>query len=354
MKETDNIPETKAIKPKIRLDEVTLMRTILAILIVFMHSFTCYNGSWEQPAGYVDMPLYKWLARTSFAFTLESFVFLSGYLYAFQRITLQRTDGFWKLTINKLKRLILPSIIFSVLYFVLFFEYKGVGDAVYSIINGCGHMWYLPMLFWCFVGGWFLEQVKIKDGWKMAFLVALNLLNVISLPLRISTAVTYLVYFYGGCLVYKHSDKIKNYITPRNLVFSWVIFIILFAVFRPLPDILSVDSTCSNAHKALMLVLCHVGQLIYASVGSAAFYMTAVYFTQHHQLYKNKKKISASCFGIYLFQQFVLQLLYYKTEFSMLVGPCWLPWCGFLITILVSFVVSSLFLKTKTGRFLIG
>ena len=40
MKETKNISETKAIKPKIRLDEVILMRTILALLIVFMHSFT--------------------------------------------------------------------------------------------------------------------------------------------------------------------------------------------------------------------------------------------------------------------------------------------------------------------------
>ena len=341
-------------KKKIRLDEITLMRTILALLIVFMHSFTCYNGSWAQPAGYVEIPLYKWLTRTSFAFTLEAFVFLSGYLFAFQRITLQRTDGFWKLTINKLKRLILPSVIFSVLYFVLFYEYKGVGNAAYSIINGCGHMWYLPMLFWCFVGGWLLEQIKIKDGWKMAFLVAMNLLNVISLPLRISTAFTYLVYFYGGYLVYKHSDIIKNYITPRNLVFSWVIFIIVFAVFRPLPDIFSVDSTCSNAHKALMVVFYHVGQLIYASVGLAAFYMTTVYFTQHHQLSETTKKVSACCFGIYLFQQFVLQLLYYKTSFPLLVGPYWLPWCGFVIAGFVSYVFSALLLKTKVGKFLIG
>ena len=80
-------------KKRVCLDEVTLMRTILALLIVFMHSFTCYNGSWEQPAGYVDIPLYKWLQRISFAFTLEAFVFISGYLFAFQRITLKRTGG---------------------------------------------------------------------------------------------------------------------------------------------------------------------------------------------------------------------------------------------------------------------
>ena len=78
-------------KPRIRLDEVTLMRSILAVLIVFMHAFTCYNGSWKQPEGYVDIPLYKWLTRTSFAFTLEAFVFLSGYIFAFQQITLDKT-----------------------------------------------------------------------------------------------------------------------------------------------------------------------------------------------------------------------------------------------------------------------
>ena len=45
MKETENISETKALKPKILLDEVILMRTILALLIVFMHSFACFQGS---------------------------------------------------------------------------------------------------------------------------------------------------------------------------------------------------------------------------------------------------------------------------------------------------------------------
>lgn len=341
-------------KQKIRFDEVTLMRTILALLIVFMHSFTCYNGSWKEPAGYMDIPLYKWLARISFAYTLETFVFISGYLFAFQRITLKRTGRGVSLIVNKLKRLILPSIIFSIIYFILFYEYKGLGNAIYSIINGCGHMWFLPMLFWCFVFGWLLEQIKIKDGRKMALLVALNLLNVISLPLRISTAFTYLVYFYGGYLVYKHSERIKSFITIRNIVISWVVFVIVFSVLRPLPDVLIIDDSYSRVIKALIVICNHAEKLIYASAGLIAFYITAVYFTQHHQLSAATKKIATCCFGIYLFQQFVLQLLYYKTSFPLLVGPYWLPWFGFVIAGFVSYILSSLLLKTKIGRFLIG
>ena len=354
MKETENISETKAIKPKIRLDEVTLMRTILAVLIVFMHSFTCYNGSWKEPAGYVNIPLYKWLTRTSFAFTLEAFVFLSGYLFAFQRITLRRTEGFWKLTSNKLKRLILPSIIFSVLYFVLFFEYEGVGNAVYSIINGCGHMWYLPMLFWCFVFGWLLEQIKIKDGWKMAFLVILNLLTIIALPLRLTSAFSFMVYFFAGFLFYKHSEKIKTLITPTFLIIAWVVFVVCFVVFRPLKDVLVTQENQSVYLKLLIYVGNNACQLLYASAGLIAFYGTAVFFTQRHRLSEITKKIAACCFGIYLFQQFILQLLYYKTGFPLLVGPYWLPWAGFVIAAVISYFLSALLLKTKTGRFLIG
>ncbi len=63
-----------------RLDEVTLMRTILALLVVLVHSFTCYQGGWPSPKDCVSIPLYKWIARLASAFTLEAFTFVSGFL----------------------------------------------------------------------------------------------------------------------------------------------------------------------------------------------------------------------------------------------------------------------------------
>lgn len=341
-------------KKRVRLDEVTLMRAILALMIVCMHSFTCFNGGWASPAGYVDVPLYKWTARITFAFTLETFVFISGYLFAFQRISLNRKESGWKLIINKLKRLILPSVIFSLLYYVIFYKYEGIGNTIYAIVNGCGHMWFLPMLFWCFVGGWLLEQVKIKDCWKMVILIALNLLSYINLPMRLTNACTFLVYFYGGFLFYKYSDRIKVLVTPRNLVISWVVFFALFAVLRPLRDVLIADDTCSRVQKLSLFVGNSACQLLYAWSGLIAFFATAVHYTQHHQLSMSTIKVASCCFGIYLFQQFILQLLYYKTDFPLWVGPYWLPWCGFVVATVASLVLSLLFLKTKTGRFLIG
>ena len=225
---------------------------------------------------------------------------------------------------------------------------------IYSIINGCGHMWFLPMLFWCFVFGWLLEQIKIKDGWKMAFLIALNLFSIFSLPLRITAAFSYLVYFYGGFVVYKHSDEIKNAITSRRLVVLWIVFFVLFVICRPMRDVLVPNSMSTNIVKLIFVVGNHACQLLYAWSGLIAFYGAAVYFTQRHQLSEATQKMAAFCFGIYLFQQFVLQLLYYKTDFPLWVGPYWLPWCGFVIAAIISYVFSDILLKTKFGRFLIG
>lgn len=341
-------------RPKIRLNEVTLMRCILALLIVFVHAFTCYNHSWREPAGYVDVPVYMWLTRISFAFTLEAFVFISGYLFAFQRITLSRIGGGISLIVNKLKRLILPSAIFSTLYFVIFCEYKGVGDFLYSIINGCGHMWFLPMLFWCFLGGWLLEQIKLNDEWKLVILVCLHLFAVISLPFQLKAAAKYMVYFYGGFVVYKHSETIKNALTPMRLLMGWVIFAVLFAVLRPMIDILVYPEGASLLQKLAVIVARNASQLVYAGVGVMVFYGTAVYYTFRHQINTFTVKLASCCFGIYLFQQFVLQILYYKTGFPSIVGPYWLPWCGFVIASIVSYSLSILLLQTKVGKYLIG
>ncbi len=339
-----------------RLDEVTLMRCILALLIVFMHSFTCYNGGWPEPAGFVNVPIYKWMSRFSFAFTLQAFVFVAGYLFAFQRITLNRSCGFMDLVSNKLKRLILPSIIFSALYYVFFYKYEGVGKAFYSIINGCGHMWFLPMLFWCFVGGWLLEKVKIDLPWKLLFLFFLNIfwLNFVPLPFQLNRAIPYLFFFYVGVLVYKYSSFLKMHLSWKYLVLSWVTFLIVFVLFRPLRDVLIPNDTNGRIINGLIMAGNNLCLLLYGITGLLAFYYTAVFYTQRKEINSFIVQLASFCFGIYLFQQFILQFLYYKTSFPAFVGPYWLPWCGFVIAISCSIMLSVFLLRTKVGRFLIG
>lgn len=225
---------------------------------------------------------------------------------------------------------------------------------IYSIINGCGHMWYLPMLFWCFIGCWLLVNVNCKEIFKLVFLVMLNIIPLPTLPLRVTSACSFSLYFYSGYLVYQHRDKISDWLNARKTVWLWIVAFLCFAVFRPLRDILVPNDTIGIVLKIALASADHLSHLLYAITTLFAFYGIVLLYVKNHNLNKFTIRFAGCCFGIYIFQQFLLQLLYYKTSFPIFVGPFWLPWCGFVIATVVSYGLTILLLKTKTGKFLIG
>ena len=151
-----------------------------------------------------------------------------------------------------------------------------------------------------------------------------------------------MVYFYGGFVCYKHSESIKAAVTGKRVIWCWVLFAVLFVTFQSLSDIINI---------AVLKRLC---TLLYASSGTFALYFTALWYTSWHTLSATTEKLSLCCFGIYLFHQFILFALYYKTGFPRFVGPYLLPWLGFAIALPLSWLLTTLFRRTKTGKFLIG
>lgn len=256
--------------------------------------------------------------------------------------------------VSKLKRLILPGIIFSAAYFAIFYQYKGIGNLIYEVIAGCGHMWFLPMLFWCFIGGWLLEKIKVSDWLKLGFLVALNLLSLVSLPFRLPEAAKFMFYFYAGFVFYKNVDRIKRLLTTKRLVIMWLFFVIVFIVLRPMKELCVYGENASFYYKLLMLIGNKATQLGYASIGTFVFFCSTLSYIGKHELRPFTIKLASCCFGIYLFQQFILWFMYYYTSIPTIVGPYCLPWIGFIITAPLSYFLSYLLLKTKIGKTLIG
>lgn len=105
---------------KRNLDEVSFIRPILIVLLILVHYFTVFNGGWAPFEGYDDCLTYKWLSRFCYSFLLETFVFISGYVWAYQVLVLQKQLSLCSLIKKKLERLILPSIVFSLIYWALF------------------------------------------------------------------------------------------------------------------------------------------------------------------------------------------------------------------------------------------
>lgn len=103
-----------------RLYEVDVVRPILILLLVIYHSFAVYDGKWQQFEGYSDNLVYRAISKVAYGGALEAFVFISGYVWGFQNISTNRKLFFGGFILHKAKRLLVPSILFSVIYLFFF------------------------------------------------------------------------------------------------------------------------------------------------------------------------------------------------------------------------------------------
>lgn len=140
--------------------DVIAIRLSLIFLLVFYHAFAIYTGNWKIP--YDNFPsndIYYWLGHWSHGFRLEAMTFISGLLFGYTLIKHPERLNYNSCILKKAKRLLLPCIIFSVVYYLMFYDLSEDWYIIaYKIVNGCGHLWYLPMIFWCFVVCYLLES----------------------------------------------------------------------------------------------------------------------------------------------------------------------------------------------------
>ena len=192
--------------------EVIPIRLFLIVTLVFYHAFCIFSGAWAPIESYPEIPIYSILDKLSYACLLETFVFISGYIFGYQ----VKKKGVAALSANnifikKFKRLIIPSILFSLLYVLLLGNIKQpITQTLYSLINGVGHMWFLPMLFWCFVGVYVFEKLNLKGNIVLGILFLMIFFSVIPLPFRIGTSFYYLFFFYIGYSLQKLGWKVPQ------------------------------------------------------------------------------------------------------------------------------------------------
>lgn len=217
-------------------------------------------------------------------------------------------------------------------------------------------MWFLPMLFWCFVFGWIVIKIDINNTYIWILIIGLAMISYIPLPFRLGIVLYYLPFFLGGGFVYKYyAEKIKNNIKVSHIIKLWILFAVIFVCLSICNNYLwLLSKEYSIIYKAFYISVINLTKIIYAALGVITIYCTAVWYSQKYSLNSNIISFGKYCFGIYLFQQFILQIIYYKTEVPVIVGSKWLPWFGFITTLLISTILSFLLSKTRAGRLLIG
>ena len=318
------------------LDEVSFIRPILIVLLVLYHSLCIHTGNWTIIEGMNVIPAYKEIGRAAYSFMLETFVLVSGYVWAYQRETKGRKEGIWALCKKKALRLLLPSLLFGILYMLIFMRNE---MSVLTLIEGPGHLWFLPMLFWCFLIGWCILQIKLSPKIVLPVLYLVSLIRPVGLPLRLSQALYYLPFFFLGYYIYAYYDWLKDRIKAWHLPIVWGLFILTYCGSAVINNWLSIGYRGGQ--------LC---RLIYATLGALALLQSAVHITSKHKIESWYVNLGSLCMGVYIFQQFILQALYYHTPLPSLVSGWALPLMGFFIALLLSLTLSYIIRLSSVGK----
>ena len=338
------------------LKEISIMRPVLIVQLVVFHSFIIYGGGWNQPVGFKDIPQYGELAGWTYSFMLEAFTFISGYIFLYT----SKMKGLQDLRVlieKKSWRLLLPMLIFGIAYFYLLEDKGSIVKSVYTILSGAGHLWYLLMLFWCFVWAWILQRLKVELHVALSIILFLAIFcSWMPFPLQIGKSFYYLLFFYYPVLFVEKREVLAEYVLKRSglvLSVSWGIFVLSFILIRnvhafPLPY-----KELPTLQKLIVLSLNNLTQIIYSTLGVIAFYLTALYIAGGAKIIRKDSliaRIGNYCFGVYIFQQFILKFLYFHTPIPAATGPYLLPWVGVMIALLVSYLLTYLIRLTKIGR----
>lgn len=342
---------------KLELYEISIIRPVIIILLVFMHSFTMYAGEWPLPQGINDIRIYFWIQRFAFSSLLEMFVFISGYIFYYQLCELNKKYTLKSLIIAKFKRLIIPSIIFSLLY-AFFFYNKEVYffSFIYDIFSGIAHMWFLPMLFWCFVFSYVIWCMNIKEEYILFILFCCSIISFLPLPFQLTRTMYYLFYFYLAFYVRARISYIqKKLVNPKTIIILFLLFNILFIPFTLLREqiYLHISSLENVFLKVNFFCIANLLKVIYAILGMMLFYISVLFLLKYIVVPSWLISLNSLCMGIYLFHQFILIYLFYYTSVPQKIGAYYLPWLGFVFSLSSSYILTYYVRRTKLGRLIL-
>ena len=135
-----------------------------------------------------------------------------------------------------------------------------------------------------------------------------------------------------------------------------ITFLLIFILLAPLKEFISMHWNEADVFEKSVKSGCiNLCKIITATFGCILVFSLITSWTKGMKRISTfLSSISSLCFGVYLYHQFILKILWYKTNLPILVGPACLPILGCFITLILSIILFELTIKTKIGRFLIG
>lgn len=331
--------------------EIDIIRSLLTIVVVAFHACCPYfSKTWPMvpTMSEENSYVYAYIGHTLYNGMLEMFVLLSGFLYA-NTLKSHITMAFWK---KKFLRLYIPCLLWGCIYSLYFFKNFSIAD----IINGIGHLWFLPMLLWLF----FLEQlvyklyfVGLNEHLLFFILLLIAILPYPTLPLGFNISLYYLLFFHCGVYLNKNYKQFISKIQAMNI---WHMLAFVSCCILSIIAITELDSAAPGQPLTLKMLLITRSNLIRCIGAIAAlplYWKIAIVASKWANQYESILSLAKCSFGIYILQEFALRILFYKTSFCVFGGNT-SSILSVPIVLATSWLITAFLMRYKATKILIG
>lgn len=155
-----------------------MIRLLCITIVVFFHAYgMMYAGHFTDATASMYRNKYEFFNQTFLInLAMPMFIFISGFLFGGQLMKSQPLS-FVKMLKSKFMRLMVPFFVFATFFM---FTQNAVSIEPYYKWTYM-HLWFLPMLFWCFIATWLLRPLIMNQSYYIS-IPLLVVLFIIALP----------------------------------------------------------------------------------------------------------------------------------------------------------------------------
>lgn len=326
-------------------------KVILMITVVICHCFAFWGG-W-----FTNNPVYnsksaKFIAEWLGSFHVYAFTLISGYLFYYLQMEVNHYPNFTIFIRKKVHRLITPSLAIGLLWVVpitnLFIPLT-IQEIVkkYILLYHPSQLWFLGMLFNCFVLGWSLRNFAQRHSLLLILLcIAMYCVGMVGIHyqldyLMIFTGCMFFPFFEMGYKIRQINSDLLFQFSPLSLL---IIDLLLFTC------LFSISENLSGIPKSVYFIF----RFLINMFGAFSVFSILVQLSNRYEWNNMKlfKYLSQRTMIIYLFHQ---QIVYFFiTFFNGTLPPIIHGIINFIGTIIITLIISNGILRIKSLRFLTG
>lgn len=334
------------------LSNCAFVKTVLMLLVVAYHCISFWTGTWFTNNPVFDSYILSALSSFLNSFHIYGFTLVSGYLFYFLRYEKGKYSSFIPFAVNKSKRLLIPYVFVALIWVIPFAVHYFHFDTAeiikyYVLATSPNQLWFLLMLFFVFMIFYpltsFFEKNNVVGAIIVIGIYGIGLAGAQVLPniFQIFRACMYLPLFWLGFKIRQYGSDTLMKIPSLAWMAADVLLFILVQYL--------------SGFDATIIKLFNLGFTFLLHIIGALMAFVVLQKLANRVNWKESKVftlLSKNSMPVYLFHQ---QIIYvFISLLNGVINPYIHAGINFIGAMVISLLISTLLMKFKWTRFLIG